>query len=131
LNDYKDSLQTTTSQCGRLAVVTAGLWLLLAGPAWSLADAEGLEGLSYAAVICLLPGWLFFFLVSRYRVADNQGTVVLLGTAMRLLFVVAVVMIVQSMRTDLGPREFHIWIIVFYLAMLLVETLILVKQHSA
>ena len=113
-----------------LTAATAGLWLLLAGPAFLLAAGDGLEGLTYAALLCLLPGWLVFFLASRYVVANFQAQLILLGTVLRMLFVLVGVFCVQSVRAQLQFREFLVWIIVFYLAMLLVETLLLLKQPS-
>ncbi|MFB3105679.1 MAG: hypothetical protein ACE1ZA_12270, partial [Pseudomonadales bacterium] len=75
-----------------------------------------------------------FYLGSRYRVAKMQVLIVLFGSTVRLLFVLAGVLIVRSVRPQLGVREFLIWIIVFYLATLLIETLHVVRhlsQHGA
>ena len=95
-----------------------------------MAGTNGLEGLTYSALLCLLPGWLVFFLGSRYRVANTQAAVILLATTIRLLFVLIGVLLIQSVRSDLRFREFLVWVIVFYLATLLVETLMLIKQPA-
>ena len=87
-----------------------------------------MEGLAYAALLCLAPGWLVFFLAGRYRLANSQAsTVVLAGNAVRMLFVLSGLLVVRSLRPHLGFYEFLIWLVVFYLATLLLETLLLVR----
>ena len=122
---------TALRQCGWLAGVTAGLWLVLAGPAYLVAGTPALEGLCYAALLCLIPGWLVFLISLRYGVANGQAAVMLWGTGLRLLFVLFGVLAIRSYRADLGLWEFLVWIIFFYSTTLLVETLLLVKQSSA
>ncbi len=95
-----------------------------------LAGRDALEGLSYAALLCLLPGWLILFLASRAAVTNPQAFVVLAGTAVRLMFVLVGVVAVQSFRPHLQFREFLVWIIAFYLATLLIETLMLVRPSA-
>ena len=119
------------SSCGFLTVVTVGMWLLLAAPAWFLSGAHGLEGLTFAAVLCLLPGWLVFLMASRYRVAKMQATVILMGSVFRILIVLLGSLLIRSIRTHLGFREFLVWVIVFYLVALGVETFLLVKQSTS
>jgi len=114
-----------------LTAATAGLWLLSAWPAWSLAGRTGLEGLTLAAGLCLVPGWLAFFLSARYRVAKSQVQVVLLATTMRMLFVAVGTLAARQLRPDLRLREFLVWVIVFYLATLAIETALLLKQPSS
>lgn len=111
-----------------LSAAVVALWLVLAGPAWWLAGRSGIEGLSYSAVLCLVPGWLVFFLSSRYRVADTQVQVILIATTVRLLFVAAGTLVVLQVRPELRLREFLVWIIVFYLATLVAETALLLKS---
>ncbi len=123
-------MQTIIGRAGWLTTAVATLWLILAAPAYVIAGRGGLEGMSLAALLCLVPGWLVFYLGSRYRVAKMQVLIVLFGSTVRLLFVLAGVLIVRSVRPQLGVREFLIWIIVFYLATLLIETLHVVRQSS-
>ena len=111
-----------------LSAAVVALWLVLAGPAWWLAGRSGIEGLSYSAVLCLVPGWLVFFLSSRYRVADTRVQVILIATTVRLLFVAAGTLVVLQVRPELRLREFLVWIIVFYLATLVAETALLLKS---
>ncbi|MFP6766846.1 MAG: hypothetical protein VB859_01665 [Planctomycetaceae bacterium] len=111
-----------------LSAAVVVLWLVLAGPAWWLAGRNGIAGLSYSAALCLVPGWLVFFLNSRYRVADTRIQVILIATTFRLLFVAAGTLVVLQVRPELRLREFLVWIIVFYLATLVVETALLLRS---
>ena len=120
------------AKCGWLTAVTAVVWLILVAPAWGLAGRNGIEGLSYAALLCLVPGWLVFLIGSRYGVAETQGAfVVLSGTALRLVFVLSGTLFIQSVRKELRFREFIVWLLVFYLVTLLFETLQGLKQQKS
>lgn len=115
-------------RCGWLLAATAGCWLLLSGPAWWLAGRAGVEGLTIAAVLCFVPGCLVFVLGALVESLRSQTPMlVLAGSVLRMLFVLAGLMVVQSIRPDLGFREFTVWLLVFYLAMLLVETWVLTR----
>ena len=113
-----------------LAAGVTVLWLLLAGPAYWLAGTAGVEGLSIAALLCLLPGWLVFALGTLYGVANNQAATVLSGTVLRLLFVLFGALAVRNLRPDLQFREFFVWLLVFYMATLLLETLLTAGKTS-
>lgn len=111
----------------RLALLTGLACLLLAWPAWWLAGPAGLAGMTIAALLCMVPGWLVFFLVPRYRVGNSQVSQVLLGTTLRMVFVVFGTLVVQNVRPGWQFREFLVWVIVFYLATLAAETALLMK----
>ena len=124
--------QVTVTSCGWLTAVTAAIWLLLAWPAWALAETPGLEGLTYAALLCLVPGWLVFAISSKFRETHAQAAMVFLaGSMLRLLFVLGGTLVLQSARPALGFREFVVWVLVFYMTTLLTETLIVLKQKPA
>ena len=122
---------TVTGRCGWLTAATAGLWLLLAGPAYFVAGPSGLQGLSIAAGLCLVPGWIVLILGGLFRQAESQSVMVLAGTGLRMLFVLVGTLAVQSALPNLGFREFIVWLLVFYLAMLLIETLLVLKQPQS
>lgn len=124
----RNAMQRPLEQCGRLTAATAGLWLVLTGPAYALAGTAGLEGLSYAAVLCLIPGWLVFYVSGRYGVADQQVAAVAGATLLRLAFVVGGIFAIGGARPGLGIREFLAWVVVFYLATLAYETAVLLKK---
>ena len=75
---------------GWLTAATALAWLLLAGLAYRLSGVVGLEGLSVAAMLSLVPGWLVFWgvaAVSQTSDQKNQSMAVLAATCVRLMFV--------------------------------------------
>ncbi len=114
-------------RCGWLTAAVGLAWLLFAGVARWLSGAAGLEGLTIAAGLSLLPGWLVFWGVAVSG-QKNQPMAVLAATSVRLMFVLFGVLIMKSMRPDLGLREFHVWVIVFYGVALGLETLQLVRK---
>jgi len=119
---------TAKGRCGWLTAATAGLWLLLAGPAYFVAGTAGLEGLSIAALLCLIPGWIVLFLEAYVAGGNSPSLLILSGTVLRLLFVLVGTLVMQSVHQHLQFREFTAWLLVFYLATLLVETLLVLKQ---
>jgi len=125
VSEQPGNFRTALRHTAALTIVTLVLWLLLLFPAWSLAGLPGLEGLSYAALLCLVPGWLLIWM-SRMLGGSGQQVPVLAmaGSGFRMLFVLCGTLVVQSMRKPLGFREFLVWLIVLYLATLLVETLL-------
>lgn len=118
--------QSAKRQCGWLVAAAAGLWLLLAGPAFALAGVRGLEGLTYAALLCTLPGCLALALTASLR-ANAALVAMLLGMVLRLLFVLGGALVVRDQRPDLNWRSFFVWLVGFYLATLLVETWLAVQ----
>ncbi len=114
-------------QCSWLTALAAAMWSALAVVAYTLGGSAGLEGLTYAALLCLLPGWLVFFVGSRYREPKPQAVAMLMGTVVRILVVLAGVLTLQTWRPGLGFWEFLVWVVVFYLAMLAAETWLLVR----
>jgi hypothetical protein len=117
----------------RLTAIAAAFWLALALPAYWLAGFNGLEGLSIAALLCLVPGLVAISLASLFA-GDSHSTsmltVVLGGMGLRMFFVLVGTMVVNSVRPDLGFRGFIVWLLAFYLAMLLAETLLVVKRDA-
>ena len=120
---------TVGARCGLLVVAALVTWGLACVPAWWLGGRPALEGLTIAAVLCLLPGLLVFLCVSWVVSSGSQMPfVVLAGSGLRMLFVLAGMLAVQSLRPELGFREFVVWLLVFYLAMLAVETSLVLKS---
>ncbi len=118
-------------RCALLTGVAAALWCLLAGPAWFLADGAGLLGLTLAAALCTIPGLLVFLIVALSPSAGSQAAMVSLsGTGLRLVFVLVGVSVVRSIRPDLRMREFIVWVLIYYLAMLASETMMVVRRPS-
>jgi hypothetical protein len=126
-------IQAAWSRCAWLGFATAALWLVLLGPAWMVAGREALIGVSAAAVLCVIPGWIVFWLAAAYGAAGSQVPLVVLGgMLLRMIFVFLGMIIIQSADQRLGFREFVVWLLAFYVVLLVVETfLVLPRTDSA
>ncbi|MGC1272434.1 MAG: hypothetical protein WBC44_01915 [Planctomycetaceae bacterium] len=102
------------------AAVVAG-WLVLAGPAWWFDGLSGLEGLSIAAALCLIPGWLVFALHSQYGTAAPLA-VLLTGTIGRMATVLIGALAVKAWRPDYDMTLFALFLGAFYVLTLAIET---------
>ena len=114
----------------RLVVASLVFALVLAGPAWLVAGDKGLVGLSVAAVLCTLPGCL----VVEFKglVGDSQATLVLAAGGLRMFFVLLGALMAKFVVEGYGLKEFFVWLILFYLFTLALETksLLSVKSES-
>jgi hypothetical protein len=126
-------IQVAWSRCAWLTLAAATLWLALLGPAWLIAGREGLLGVSAAALICVVPGWIVFWIAAAYGTAGSQVPLVVLGgMLLRMIFVFLGMVIIQSADPRLGFREFVVWLLAFYAVLLGVETfLVLPRTDSA
>lgn len=115
-------------RCGVLTASAVVLWGLLAGPAYWLAGASGLEGLTYSALLCVVPGCLLFFAIPFFEFAQNKAYAFLVGSGLRMFVVLVATLILHEIRADLGLKEFLSWLVAFYVVTLLVETLLIVKS---
>jgi hypothetical protein len=122
------AIQTPLRRCGLLTACAAALWMVLAGPAFWLAGNLGLEGLTYAALLCWLPGCLLLLAIPFLKFAKNKAYAFLAGSGLRMVVVLVATLVLQEFRADLGLKEFLSWLIVFYSVTLLVETLLIVKS---
>ena len=118
-------------RCGVLAASSTALWLVLAGPAFGVAGGLGLEGLTYSALLCSVPGCLLFFVVPLFGFAQNKAFAFLAGSGLRMFVVLVATLLLHEVRADLGLKEFLSWLVVFYSVTLLVETLLIVKSPDA
>ena len=120
------------TRCGWLSAAAVLLWLALLGPAWFVSGREGLIGLSTAAVLCLVPGWTVFWIAAKYGTAGSDVPLVIVGgTALRMVFVLLGLVIVQTIDPRLGFREFVVWLLVFYLCLLAVETCLVLLPSAS
>ncbi|MFO1094913.1 MAG: hypothetical protein U0992_16650 [Planctomycetaceae bacterium] len=106
----------------RLILATVCLWLAAAVPAWLLAGAAGLEGLTYALLLCLAPGVVTLQILKSEDDPHQALKAMLLGFGLRMGVVFAGILVLRLVRPDLGPREFYLWLVVGYLVTLAVET---------
>jgi hypothetical protein len=126
-------MQTALRSAGVLTAVTAGMWLALAGPTVAVAGPDALEGLTYAALLCLVPGWLVYALAVGPAAPHSNRHVfaVLAGTLVRLFVVLGGVLVIRAARPQIGLREFLGYLAIFYVVALIVETRTLLRQISA
>jgi hypothetical protein len=121
-------LRTLLARCLHLGTMVAVLWGLLLYPAYRIGGRDALIGLSVAAGLCLVPGWIVFVIASRIHGAGSQLPVVVIGgSVLRLLFVLLGVIVVQGAWQGLGFTEFVVWLLLFYMATLAVETRLMLK----
>ena len=119
------------SRIWRLTAVSAGLWALCAMPAWFLAGGAGIEGLTYALLLCLVPGLITLALVKAGDGANGAFSALLVGMGLRMAMVLGGTLLLRQLRPDLSPAAFHIWVITGYLVMLAVETRMLMAENAA
>lgn len=112
---------------GVIAILLLGIQLT---PAWALAGLEGIEGAACATFLCLLPGWLVVYITSRYPNAGSPGMALLLGTGLRMVFVLAGTIVLMDARPGWGIREFYAWLLFDYFAFLAIETAMVVPVDS-
>lgn len=122
------SQMSATRQAGLLLLVAISMWVVCSGPAYWLRGSLALEGLAYAGVLCLIPGLFVVYVTSRFSGGGSPSTGVLLGTGLRMAFVLIGMVIIRNLRPEMGHYEFQLWLVLDYLAFLVVETVIIVKS---
>jgi hypothetical protein len=124
-------IRTALARCGWLVAVTLGLGLLLAFPARAIGGPAALEGLTYAALLCVVPGCLVFLVVPLFSSAGTPAPfIILAGTGLRMLSVLVGILAIQALRPDLGFKEFVVWVLAFYLALLAIETWLVLRSAA-
>lgn len=113
-------------------LVTLVFWLLVVLPARWLGggDLAGIQG-GTAALLCLIPGVVAMVLAELVKDQPNQQvTVALASTSLRMFFVLgATFLLAQAMPVYYGVVSFWIWVLVFYLFTLAVETFLLLVNR--
>lgn len=126
-----NTTQTPMRRCGVLTASATVLWVVLAGPACALAGRLGLEGLTYSALLCVVPGCLLFLAMPFFEFAQNKAYAFLVSSGIRMFLVLVATLVLHEIRADLGLKEFLSWLVVFYSVTLLIETLLIVKSPEA
>ncbi len=128
----RSPIQAVRWRCAWLGMATALLWLVLLAPAWFLGGRDGLIGVSVAALLCVVPGWIVFWLAAAYGAAGGQIPLIVLGgMLLRMVFVFLGMVIAQSANPHLGFREFVVWLLAFYAVLLTVETLLVLPRNES
>lgn len=117
----------------RQVVFTAGMLiggLLAALVAFRLSGWLGSEGVVYSVLLCLVPGWLTLYISHLLNQGDQKAYVILVGTGLRMLFVLLGLVSVTALRPELGFREFTVWLLGGYLVSLALETWLVLVPAS-
>jgi hypothetical protein len=122
-----NTTETPFKQCGILTAVLLGLFAVLYVPAQRLVGPEAVEGLTYATLLCLIPGLILFPVVGFLQREASPVAVMGISTMLRLMTVGIGALVILKLKADFGFPEFLIWLLICYFASLLVETLLLVR----
>lgn len=104
--------------------------MLLVGPAAFWQGTRGVEGLSWAILICLLPG-LFVVVQLAGLGVERPLAGLVVGMGLRLAAVVTSAVLLCSLRPDLRGETFIVWLVPSYLAALAVETRLLLDGGAS
>lgn len=124
-------MQSALISSGYLTIVLTATWLLLAGPAYLTTGLLGVEGLTYACLVCLAPGLMVIALSHRPRLADHPLAAPVIGFSLRIFVVVLAVLAICLARPDLRITTFLVWVVPFYLVGLVVETWLALRQRPS
>ena len=120
-------LDTFGGRCRMLAVVICALWLLATGPAWHYFGNPGIQAATISAVCCLFAG-IVTFRFARGRQPRMDAFAVLWGTAFRGVFALLGVFVMQ-VPLSIAAENYLIWLGLFYLASLALETALLLRPE--
>jgi hypothetical protein len=107
---------------GLLALALAATALCLALPAWLRFGPVGLEGLAYCGLACFIPGVLLTAVSGRFAGSNRAMALMLVGTGLRVGFVLVMGLLVVNARPALNSTEFLLGLAIFYFVALAVET---------
>jgi hypothetical protein len=118
--------ETLGNRCTRLTVAIGVLWLLSLVPARHFFGVVGIEAAAVSAVCCLAGGCLTFWLAGRASKPQHQAFAVLLGTGIRGVAALIGVAVMQYVL-DLVKENYLVWLGLFYLVSLALETFLMTK----
>ncbi|MBI3862322.1 MAG: hypothetical protein HY290_10550 [Planctomycetia bacterium] len=122
--DFK--IDTAAGRCKWLCLIVVGLWVPSAAAAMHFYGSAGVQATLVSAICCLAAGCLTFRVVEGAPGTRVQAFAVLIGTLIRGGFALAAVAIMQLLL-NLTYDNYLIWLALFYLISLTVETLLLVR----
>jgi hypothetical protein len=127
-------MQFRTESLGRrclgLSAAIGALWLLSLFPARHFFGVAGIEAAAVSAVCCLTGGCLTFWLAARVSRPKHQAFAVLFGTAIRGIAALIGVAVMQYVL-DLKQENYLVWLGLFYLVSLALETILMTKPRGS
>ncbi len=123
---------TLTRQLVPLLLGSLGIWLLLAFPAWLLIGDVALLDTVVACGLCLAPmmATMLWCHWSLGGAPEQQLLAVLGGTSVRLVIVIAGGIGLNRSVEALHRPAFLLWVVVFYLATLTLEIVLVVRRQT-
>jgi hypothetical protein len=123
---------TLTRQLVPLLVGSLAIWLLLAIPAWLLIGEVALLDTALACGLCFVPMTLTMLWChwSFGGAPEQQLMAVLGGTSVRLVVVIAGGIALNRTVEALNRPAFLLWVVVFYLATLTLEIVLVVRRQT-
>ena len=113
----------------KLTAATAGAWAVAVAAAWSISGPAEAVRASIAAALCLTPGLLVLGLRPLYRTAAPVAAVIF-GMVARMAMVLFGAVALKALRPDLASLSFAVWLGLFYVLTLAVETKLLLTPRS-
>jgi hypothetical protein len=124
-------MQSLTQRTGWFFLAIGGLWTALAAPAYLLAGLPGLEGLTYAALLCFVPGLAVIYMAADcHASAPREVWFVFGGTLLRMMVGLGGALAVRFLRPELNFWEFLVWLVIFYSVTLFFEIFLILKPAS-
>jgi hypothetical protein len=116
-----------------LIIGTLALWVAAAYPAWLLGGEEALAHSAVALILCIVPttATLLWAEWTTRQSPEQQLTMVLGGTGIRLGLVMGVGLLLYTLVPFFGKQSFWIWLLIFYLFTLALEMVLVVRSWSA
>lgn len=111
-----------------LVLSVVAVTLLLLFPVSNRFGTAGVEGLLAAAAICLAPGCIVLLIPVLMRRSSVVGLAALAAGLLRMLFVLAGLLAVMTLRPDIPPMVFGACVVVLYLVSLCIETWLVVRS---
>ena len=117
------------AEAARLTLTLCVVWAVAFWPARLLNGQTGIVWMSIAGICCLVPGWIVV-MFSRLAIVPNPAAMVLLQMVARLTIVGAAAIVVRKLFPEFSISVFHGWLVVFYLAALGAEVVLLLRQPA-
>lgn len=111
-----------------LVLSVVAVTLLLLFPVSNRFGTAGVEGLLAAAAICLAPGCIVLLIPVLMQRSSVVGLAALAAGLLRMLFVLAGLLAVMTLRPDIPPMVFGACVVVLYLVSLCIETWLVVRS---
>jgi len=110
-------------------LIAAG-WAIFFWPARMFQPEHGVYWMSIAAIGTLVPGWMIV-LSERLAIFRNDLSLILGQMAIRVVAMLAMLIVVRIVWPEIGLKDFHVWLILFYGIALSYEAVLLKELVDA